>query len=439
MKRRRPSSRRVQHSRGPRRTRRATAPIAPIAGRAAAPVGSVAAPAAPAAAVLVGVLLFGAAAFPLSALDLSLNGRNHAVLTPTVLAAHARPEAAAGGRPALPLEALYPWMDSVDYLEVTSGANSVYWDAARLGPGGWDGALLVDYNGTWEVRVGRDVFSDPDRIAVRGAPAPAATIRIWSAAEAEDFEDDLRGALALRGLNLEWRSVDQPENLLADPPVDGRPHLIVLDDEDAARLGGLLTERRPVASRSSLWYAADPDATTPLALDARDPEAALLWLLAENPALFDDEGRLPDALVGLFRRAAASRRDDLVVTDMPMATLAAGAAAAAVHLPSSEEPLSVRPGLVRIDPPEGAVNLIRRTDAAVPANLSAADGRIADRVLADAARQARGASADGVALPADPRVLRFLDAYERIGRLAVGGQMDAREAAGLIQAYVDGS
>ncbi len=377
--------------------------------------------------VCVVLLILTVFAVHLTALDLTLNGRNHAVLDSSALEAHARDSQ-------IPLQALYPWLESVDYLEVQSGVNRVFWD-------NWNGALLVNRGGVWEVRVGRDVFSAPDRIAVRGVRRNVDTIYIWSAIDNPGFKNDLLSAFALRSVAVDWRDITQPAYLLSDPPPEGLPHLILLDQLDLLRLDSLLTSSRPVSSRISEWRKAA--APGPLALDAYNPEAALLYLLAENPNLFDTEGHLPTGLTALFDWAAAPRKTDLIVTDSPMSALTGGdspTAAIAVRLPSSEEPRSTAEmDLPLTGPPEGTVNLIRLQYAAIPAapGQAAANPILAELALIDAVRMAGSPGTQaGVIIPSDPRVIRYFEAYERIGRLAISGQMESMQAAKLINDYV---
>lgn len=380
---------------------------------------------------------------PLAALDLTLNDRSHAVLNDSVLASYARPMREAGGAYAIPLESLYPWLESVDYLEAQSGPNKVYWEAERLGDGDWDSALMVERDGIWEVRVGRDVFSAPDRIVVRGVPREVGPLRIWSAVD-DSYESNLKSALALRGVRYEWREVSQPAHLLSDPPVGGVPHLILLDQEDVLVLGSQLTSSRPIAGVASQWYeaaesggeSADTEPPAVPAMDAYHPEAALLYLLSANPNLFDDEGRLPSNLVGLLSWAAAAKGGELLVTDEPMAALADGRAGSAVRLPSSPESVPDADVMIRTDPPEGAVNIVRRRFAAVPAGLGMRDAEWAQLLFTDAVRAARRIPT-GTPLPMDNRLPTFFDAYERIGRLAISGQMSAEEAADLMQTVID--
>ena len=385
------------------------------------------------------LLILTVFAVHLSALDLSLNGRNHAVLDFPALDAHAR-------NSRIPLQALYPWLKSVEYLEVQSGVNRVFWDASRLGEADWNGALLVNRAGIWEVHVGRDVFSAPDRIAVRGVRRNVGTLSIWSAIDNPDFKNDLLSAFALRSVDVEWRDITQPAYLLTDPPSEGLPHLILLDQLDILRPDSQLTSSRPISSRISEWRQAATPATGgtgSLALDAYHPEAALLYLLAENPNLFDADGRLPSGLAALFDWAASSRKTDLIVTDKPMSALTGGGtaiAATAVRLPSSTEPRSPAEAIQPlISPPEGAVNLIRLQYAAIPAGLNPAASTLAELALTDAVRMAGTLQTrSGVVIPADPRVIRYFDAYNRIGRLAISGQMDSTRAAELLNDYIAG-
>ncbi len=379
------------------------------------------------------ILFFTGFSTLLPGLDLTLNGRNHAVLNSEALYAHSRDSV-------IPLQALYPWLESVEYLEVQSGVNRVFWDSSRLGEADWNGALLVNRGGVWEIRVGRDVFSAPDRIAVRGVPLDIDTVSIWCAVDNPEFKADLLAALAMRSVDVVWRDLSQPGYLLSDPPPEGRPHLVLLDQFDIIRLDSLLSSSRPVASRRSDWLKAQEsparaaETADAMALDAYNPEAALLYLLADNPALFDADGQLPSGLVDLLNWAAESPAGELVITDTPMSTLAAGGADLGVRLPSSDEPWNpAEADMTSITPPEGAVNIIRLQYAAIPD-----DGDIARLVFADAVRIADiPGNQDAVNIPMDPRVVRFFDAYERIGRLAISGQMESSQVAGLINDYVN--
>jgi hypothetical protein len=306
----------------------------------------------------------------------------------------------------------------------------------------WDGALLVERDGIWEVRVGRDVFSAPDRIVVRGNRREVGPLRIWSAID-DSYESNLKSALALRGVRYDWRDVSQPAHLLSDPPAGRLPHLILLGQLDVLRLGNQLTSSRPVTGMSSQWFgaatsaeSADAESPAVLAMDAYNPEAALLYLLTANPDLFDDEGRLPSELTGLLSWAAESKDGELLVTEEPMAVLADGFAGSAVRLPSSKESLPNTDVAVPTDPPEGATNVVRRRFAAVPAGLDLRDAEWAGLLFVDAVRAASRIPA-GTPMPMDSRLPAFFDAYERIGRLAISGQMGADEAADLMQTVID--
>ncbi len=361
----------------------------------------------------------------LFSLDLSLNNRSLSVLDDSTLAAWSR-------KSIIPLQTLYPWMKSVDYMEAQSGANRVFWSNVE----DWNKVQLVLRDGIWEVHVGRDIFSNPDRINIKGERRNISALTIWSAIDNPDFKTDLLSALYFRGVRVEWKDITRPEYLLTSPPADGLPDIILLDQFQLLRMRSLIGTSRPISRQSSLWFSSSPSTSPevfPLAVDAYQGEAALLYLLAENPLLFGENGLLPPGLTRLFNWASASRGSELLNTDSPLASLSSGDAATAVILPSSAEPQ-----IHSSSPPEGTVNISQLQFAAVPAALNQADAETAALVLDDAARfNSLQKNNQTVDIPMDPRILRFFDAYERIGRLAITGQLESREAVNLINSYVN--
>jgi len=329
-------------------------------------------------------------------------------------------------------------MDSVDYLEVQAGANRVFWSNVE----NWNAVKLVHRDGIWEVHVGRDIFSNPDRINMKGRRRNISTVSIWCAINNNpDFKADLLSALSFRDVRVEWKDITQPGMLLSSTASGNLPDIILLNQSDLLRLNNLTTSSRPIARLSSRWFKTSSSSAEifPLAVDAYQAEASLLYLLAENPGLFDEKGRLPTGLIGLFDWASAARNSRLIVTGTPLAALASGNAAAAVLLPTSTGQSAAEGGQIQpADPPEGTVNIARLQFAAIPAALSHAEAETAALIMNDAARFGfLGKKSAAVDIPMDPRILRFFDAYERIGRLAVSGQLESAEAVDLINSYIN--
>ena len=368
---------------------------------------------------------------PLYPLDLSLNNRSLSVLDNTALTSWSQDSA-------IPLESLYPWLESINSLEVQSGSSRVYWDELE----NWNKVQLVFHNGIWEVHAGRDIFSNPDRINVSGTRREITSISIWSAIDNPDLKDDLLSALAFRDVRVDWKDISRPEHLLTDPPGGELPELLLLDQFQLLRLNTLIDSPRPVAGMKSQWLTAEPgkqplSLPLPLAMDAYQGEAALLFLLGENPRLFDAHGRLPENLPNLLNLAAAARKTNLILTDLPLTSLSAGAASSAVRLPSSTESCNAEE-LHPVDPPEYAVNIVSLQYAGIPASLSPRKKETAGLILNALTRISPAPDeSQGVPIPSDPRILRFYDAYERIGRLAISGTMDSREAVELMNQYIN--
>ena len=363
-----------------------------------------------------------------SKLELRLNNVTHAVIDPASLQIDTKN---------IPLQSLFPYLDSVDYLEAKSRQDIVFWNASSLGPSGWNEAFLTFRNQTLELRVGTDNFAAPQRISVHGIRKTIKVVRIWSSVQNPQYKSKLLAALAPRDVKVEWKDISKPANRLRFPP-QGMPHLVIVDQLQMLRLDSLLTSPRPIAAKSSRWYSSPPgDANGGrIAIDAYHPESALLYLLADNPNLLDKHNKLPDSLITFLNRIIMS--DDLVATPHPMAALVNSAGSqvtGSVRLPSSRE--KVDDVLVETKPPTGATNIIRYSHAAIPADISGEQREIARLVLEDAARLADlSVPANAVAIPRHPRIPRFFDAYTRIGRLAISNQIPAAKAAELINAYV---
>jgi hypothetical protein len=111
---------------------------------------------------------------PIFSIDLALNNRSHAVVTTEALGSRA-----IDGR--IPLHSLYPWMESVDRLEVNAGSEGITMAAPALTAEIWNRAVLViDSSESLELRVGDKSVSSPDRIRVTGKRREVKEIRIWS-------------------------------------------------------------------------------------------------------------------------------------------------------------------------------------------------------------------------------------------------------------------
>ena len=371
---------------------------------------------------------------------LSLNGRPVAVLTPDTLTTFADP----GPPPAIPLSSLFPPLDSVDRLEVHSASGPVQWESPSMGIERWNSAELVMNDGTWELRTSPEILRDPQIIAVEGTLTPLPVIRIWSAVHESPLEEHLKSLFILRGIPFTWRHVKRPAHLLEDPPDEGPPHLILLDDLDLIRSLFWVTSYRRLGGSSSRWIVRGAPENPPgafgeaAALDARSPEAAAGFLMAENPDLFGDETRNSRRLARLLQ-FAVNRPEEVIITEDPLEALSSGRASSAL-LPAgaSASPAAPAESGRPVPPPEGAVNILRLTYAAIPAALNVEEHSIAARLLADAARlSSPPAPGDTLPLPVHPRTLKFFEAYRRIGRLVLSGQLEAFEAAELIRAFVE--
>jgi len=252
------------------------------------------------------------------------------------------------------------------------------------------------------------------------------------------YKSNLLAAFFLRDVEVKWKDVTELANRLENPPPQGMPHLIIVDQLHMLRLDSLLNSPYPIMARLSQWYSILPSSSEKrIAINAYHPESALLFLLADNPNLFDRYNHLPDSLITFLSRASMS--NGLVVTAFPMVALAnpsGSQVTGAVRLPSSQE-VEISEAFMEAKPPTDAANIIRYVYAAIPANISDEQGELAKLVLEDAARLADlAASEDAVAIPRHPRIVRFFDVYTRIGRLAISNQIPAAKAVELINAYV---
>jgi len=362
-----------------------------------------------------------------ASLVLRLNNLTHAIVDLEV------PDAES-----IPLQSLFPYLETVEYLESKSGRDSVSWDAKSLNLTGWDDVLLVFRNQTPELHVGADRFLDPQRISVHGVRKPIDSIQIWSSIQIPQYKSNLLAALTLRDVEVKWKDVGKLTNRLENPPPEGMPHLVIADQLDMLRLGLLLDSPSPIMAISSQWYSVPSnDSKKRIAIDAYNPESALLYLLADDPNLFDRRNRLPVSLTAFLNQVSVS--NGLVVSALPIASLmnpADDRITGAVRLPSSQEG-EINEGFMTAEPPDDATNIIRYIYAAVPTDISSEQEEVARLVLGDAILLADlAAPENAVTIPQNPRIIRFFDAYTRIGRLAISNQISAIRASELISIYV---
>lgn len=402
--------------------------------------------------LIISIFLIITALAELPALDITLNGRNLAVVDKEALASFARALDGENDSSALPLNALFPWLESLEYVEAQSGPNRIYWEADRISLQVWNEAMLIRRGGIWEIHLGRDVFSAPDRIVVHGVALDIETLCVWSVAELPNLQSMLETSLTFRKVTLDWRTVSEPSVLLEDPPSSGLPHLVIFDIISAPGLSDRLSPGHPVAYSSSSWFTTDTvDENgiypSPLALDAYSPEAALLYILSTGANLFTVNGEgeneaLSPALADWLSLAADGRKDgSFLITDTPLTALSSGDAASALSLPSSEEGFpytsSEDVSLISMSEPSGMKILSIPWIVAMPLNLPDNKAMEADLLMAELSGTLTDKSA--VVPELDSRLPLFYQAYQRIGRLAISGQMGVDEAVALMNEYVSGN
>ncbi|OQX29994.1 MAG: hypothetical protein B0D92_00810 [Spirochaeta sp. LUC14_002_19_P3] len=339
-------------------------------------------------------ILFTVAIMPVAALELILNQRLVKLLSPEEL--YSLTETGDGEElPAIPLAALFPWLESIDILEMQAGTELTRREAPQLNLESWNTIRLVYNNSQWELWINQETLAAPDSISVIGTELSIPEVRIWVASDNENFKPILNAALAFRNLKTSWRSIHQPKLLLASTAPEQLPHLIFLDDLALTRsLYQLPLYRRIHTAPFPSPLEPPPH---PSLSDMRKAENALPWLLAVNPALFDKTGRLP----GILPKLLNSTRNGGNMADME------------------------------------TVETVRYNYVAIPANLPPADAKTALLVLRDTLRHIPENNT-AAALPIDPRTALFFDAYNRIARLALSNQITPENASLLINSYILG-
>ena len=383
-------------------------------------------------------LSFSAIILPqgLKGLEITLNGRTHAVIDSTVLQDFAHEDPTRSNESTLPVSYVLPWMESVDEFEVASKGRTVVWNPANPGDDGWKHIDLVFNGKEWEAHIGSETIASPEHLTVVGTPLPCSSVRIWKSVYCPHFIAELESVLALRGIEVEWREVADPMALLDAPPSDGKPHLLLLDDLGLIDAGERISDAREYGSTATRVLTAPagedsdsfPSLRFPAAIDAYTPDAALSLLLSGDPAFFEKEDLWRESLAELLDTAQEENGRALIVTDDPASAMDEGTAVSALILPGpgEEVPNHRRREGIR----EAREGLARRRYVAVP--KAAEDDEISTRLLSDALRCAVQSSDGVVPIPLDERILRFYEAYLRIGRLAVNGQLSGSEAAELI-------
>ena len=389
-------------------------------------------------------LFLGLTAYAASAIELTLNQQQIAVLNSELLLDHTVPDPGINGLPSVRLEMFFPWLTDVTYLTMKSGTDLQRWESDRLKTEDWNRIKLVWNQDRWEVRLDQNVFENPHRISVRGAIFDVSTLRIWSSIHDEEYIGNLKSALVFRDIKTEWRKIQQLPYLLHNIPQESLPHLILLDDIGLINLVPELTSYNRITDVSSQWLTVKPEDFPngtypyPLALNLRDAITSLHWLLAESPDLFSQENQIPDIISDILG-TIVTYSDNVIDTTTPMESLSSNEVMAAIYFPWSDEILENNHPYTSIPAPGNSVKILRSNYAAIPDGLLPHDVPIASRVLDDAIRFSRLiASGESAPIPIHSRLLRYLKSYSRIGRLVSSGEMGVSEGIKILSAYTGG-
>ncbi len=376
------------------------------------------------------VLLLILPALTLPALDVSFNGRNSAVWDTQALAAFCRYTNESEGSAAaqtLALRSLFPWLKEVEYLEVQSGPNRAYWENPFLTKN-WNDAFLQLQNGVWEVHIGGNVFRSPDRIALWGTSLANKPVRIWSESDMPQLKQQILAALYLRDIPSEWKIVPDIQ-MISTAPADQLPHVVLLSAEKYNAVSSLLTAWRPAAPRFPRLYRTDnKDTPFTVAADVRHFESALMALSSRELTAVEIEKWL--------ERIKSTVKDGwLTVSSSPAALLKTGEVSSALLLPSSTEKVSAQWKEIPLPPEFSSFSC--SAVAAVPKGLSEEDEEQARLMLDEFPSYEENFVRKNAQRQIKDETQRFIEAYERIGRLAISGQMPVKEAARLIADYMN--
>ncbi len=336
-------------------------------------------------------------------------------------------------------------MTEIAYMVAASDTGLQRWESDRLKKEDWNSIKLVWNLDRWEVNVGPDVFTSPERISVHGTILDVPPLRIWSSVHDEEYTGDLKSALAFRHLEIEWHEFQRLPYLLHNIPQDSLPHLVLLDDVDLIDLLPDLASYSRIIDASSQWLTTASDSFPegeypyPLSLNLRDAITSLHWLLAENPDLFEPGHQIPDVISDILK-ITITYADSVVDTTTPMKSLSSGEVAAAVVTPwSGGTALKNNRSYTSLPAPGNSVKVLRSHYVAIPRGLLPNDAQISNLALNDALRFSRLiTSSKSASIPIKPRLLRYLKAYSRIGRLVLSGEMKAAEGIRILNAYTDG-
>ncbi len=383
--------------------------------------------------------------YPISAIELTLNQQQIAVLHSEMLISQTIPDSTSNGLPAIKLETLFPWLTEIAYMVIASDTDLQRWESDRLKKEDWSSIKLVWNLDRWEVNVEQDVFTSPDRISVHGTILDVPSLRIWSSIHDEEYIGDLKSALAFRHLEIEWHEFQRLPYLLHNIPQNSLPHLVFLDDVDLIDLLPDLASYSRIIDASSQWLTTASDSFTegeypyPLSLNLRDGITSLQWLLAENPDLFDPGHPIPDVISDILK-ITITYADSVIDTTTPMKSLDSGEAVAAVITPWSGNTASKdNRSYTSLPAPGNSIKVLRSHYVAIPRGLLPHDAQISSLALNDALRFSRLViNSQSAPIPIKPRLSRYLKAYSRIGRLVLSGEMKAAEGIRILNAYTDG-
>ena len=349
--------------------------------------------------LLLVLLFFSCSVF---GIELVLNGQSIQFISQKDIIAFANSKTGTNELISLHIEELFPWMEDIQSIEVKSGTQQISLIGKELTEEKWNNSRMLFMLGVpVEVHIGEESIKFPEEISITGNILDVQNARIWANEDLPVMKNFILTASQFRRTAVSWRKTTQLQYLLTDPPDGKLPHIIFLNDLSLLQLNSEMAEYAIFREEIML----------PNMKKLYLPDTSLHWLLVQNPGSIDMEGNFSVILPAVLEYFKSIRNTQ-----------------------SRKSLNSIMTGSSNLQ----NVNIKRFTYAAIPTGLSPKDEMLAQHILRDIRRNYSKTiiSSNTKSFPMSPITNLYYDAYSRIGRLAISGQLSSKDAAILVSNYV---
>ena len=187
------------------------------------------------------IVLFPLAlAVNIHALDFTLNGKKHHIIDKNDLPVE---------NTGLQIKSFYPWMETVEILELTSPVGHIRFTPENGLGKIWNDGLLKLENRDWLFSAGNLKLTSLKKISLWGKSNQKSRITVWSSLDDEIYRDGMKAKMILHGIELDWLELDNLHLALEGIGAGEAPDMILYDSSQTPVLEHLVRESRIIGGR----------------------------------------------------------------------------------------------------------------------------------------------------------------------------------------------